>query len=169
MTHNTDTPSQKKPRRWLRLLLIGSLTLNLLVAGALVGAFLSHEKPTGRHMDRLSMGLGAYVRALPEAQNKQVSALMSAGSTDRKAFRREMRARQKELETLLLSDDFSAQTVRDALSDHRGFALRRTSALHEAYVDAVVTLSAEERVEYVARVKEILSKRRGKKRRKSQD
>ncbi len=162
------TPSTKG-RNWTRIALLISLALNLVIVGALVGAFWKNEKPTGRHLDRMSMGLGAYVRALPEPAQSEVMALIGSGSEDRRSFRRAMRERQREFERVLLEKPFSEQAVRAALMQKRDFALNKTVRLQDAYVDALVAMSDAERAAHFDRAQELVEKRRKGKRRKTRD
>lgn len=162
------TPS-KGGRNWTRIVLLISLALNLVIVGALVGAFWKNEKPTGRHLDRMSMGLGIYMRVLPEPAQSEIMALVGSGSEDRRSFRRAMRERQREFERVLLEKPFSEQAVRDALMQRRDFALNKTVSLQDAYVDALVAMSDAERAAHFDRAQELLEKHRKGKRSKKHD
>ena len=163
-----STPSTRG-RNWTRIALLISLALNLVIVGALVGAFWKNEKPTGRHLDRMSMGIGAYVRALPEPAKSEVMTLVGTGSEDRRSFRRAMRERQREFERVLLEKPFSEQAVRKALLQRRDFALDKTVRLQDAYVDALVAMSDAERAAHFDRAQELLEKYRKGKRSKKHD
>ncbi|MEJ6708797.1 MAG: periplasmic heavy metal sensor [Amylibacter sp.] len=169
----SDIPPKSTPltkgRNWTRIALLVSLALNLVIVGALVGAFWKNEKPTGRHLDRMSMGLGAYVRALPEPVQSDVMALVGTGSEDRRNFRRAMRERQQKFERVLLEKPFSEQAVRAALMQRRDFALDKTVRLQDAYVNALVAMSDAERPAHFDQAQELLEKRRKGKRRKKRD
>ncbi len=169
MAETPITPSPKRGRNWMRFVLIVSLALNLLVVGLLGGAFLRHEKPVGRHLDRMSMGLSIYIRALPEDSRTAFEAELRDGNSSRRALRKSMRERQRSLEAVLLAEPFSEEAVRQALTEHRSFAFEKTGRLQDAYVDAVAGLSDEARAAYFERVQDMFAKRRMKRKRKADE
>ena len=152
-------PPQKRGRNWTRIALIGSLAVNLLIVGTLAGAFWKHEKPKGRHMDRISMGLGANILALPEPAQGEIAALVGKGFESRRAFRRIMRDSQKELLAALRAEPFSEEVLRAAFEAHRGAALGKSRVLQDAYVDALVDMSDEERAAHLDRAEQIRKKK----------
>lgn len=164
MTDQENTKAPKKPRNWLRVAFIASLAVNLLVVAALSGAFWKNQGPKGRHLDRVSMGLGAYVLALPEPEQAGVLALIDKGSKDRKAFRKSMRQSRNKLEQALQATPFSEDAVRTAMEATHDAALNKTRSLHEAYLTAIVAMNDEEREAHFKRAKEIQAERRKKKR-----
>ena len=115
MTDQQNAKAPKKPRNWLRVAFIASLAVNLLVVAALSGAFWKNQGPKGRHLDRVSMGLGAYILALPDAEQAEVLALAGKGSKNRKACRKTMRQKREMLEQVLHSTPFSEEDVRAAM------------------------------------------------------
>lgn len=76
--------------RWMRLALVGSLALNLAVAGLVGGAFLAHrgDHPEGRDGPDISIG------ALPHV----------LGREDRQALREGLRAHRDERRTAAIND-----------------------------------------------------------------
>ena len=161
--------AEKPKRNWMKIVLIGSLALNLLIVGLVVGAMMRFDKGHGRHFDRVSMGMGLFIQALPEDARKQVKASGGPYVGNFRAFRKEMRVSQKRLETAILATPFSEEAVRAAISARRDFALGATAQVQDAFVSALSGLSVEERATFNARVetlrKERKSRRHGKKRR----
>lgn len=164
-----QTPRQtppKKRRNWMRIVLILSLALNLLIVSALGAAFFKSQKPHGRHMDRASMGLGAYILALPEPAQSEIMSMVGKGSENRRKYRRDMRAYRTELRDALSAEPFSREAVQAAMNGQRDGALNRTVKIQEAYLDAVSNMSDAERAAHFERAQEI-AKSRGKKMRKT--
>jgi hypothetical protein len=163
---NTTPP--KKARNWTRIALVASLAVNLLIVAALAGAFWSGTKPSGRHLDRMSLGLGVYIRALPDDAKDDVMALVGKGHKDRKQFRHDMREQQKVFEQAVMTEPFSPETVRNAMENYRGIVLGKTVKIQEAYLEALTKMTDAERAAHFERVK-VLKAERQKRRRKSKD
>lgn len=158
-------PTAPKPRRnWMRIVLILSVALNLLIVSALGAAFFKHQKPHGRHLDRMSMGLGVYILALPEPAQSEIMSMIGKGSQDRRSFRRDMRAYRKALNEALRAEPFSSEAVRTAMNAQREGVLNRTVKIQEAYLAALYSMSPEERAAHFDHAEDIL-KTRGKKKR----
>ncbi len=166
MTDQQNAKAPKKPRNWLRVAFIASFAVNLLIVAAFAGAFLKHQGPKGRHLDRVSMGLGAYILALPEPAQTDVMALVGKGSKDRKAFRKSMRKHRDMLEQSLQETPFSPEAVRAAMTASQGAVLSKTQSLHEAYLAAVIAMSDAERAAHFERAKEIQAERHKTKRKR---
>ena len=92
--------SEKPKRNWVKIALIGSLAVNLLIVGLIVGAVMRFDKGQGRHLNRVSMGLGLFIQALPDEARAEVNAAGGPHLGNRRAFRKEIRSRQKALEML---------------------------------------------------------------------
>ena len=163
--HMSQTRQAKKPRNWMRMALILSLAINLLIVGALVGAFAKNEKTTGRHLDRASMGLGAYILALPTPKQDEILSMIGKGSKDRREFRKNMKEFRRELDATLQAQPFSSQAVKNAMDLQRMSAIARTVKIQEAYLAALAEMSEEERAAHLKLAQEIKAKR-SKKRRK---
>lgn len=162
----TEVMPTKPPRRWLRIVFILSMAMNLLIVGLVAGALMRFDKSHGRHIDRVSMGLTSYIRALPEADRTLVRGAAGDHARSRKDFLKALRKRQKALDTVLMAEPFSPEAVRQTFSDHRAFAISGSQDLQEAFVTVLEKMSPQERADYFARVAEIQAerkKRRGKK------
>lgn len=170
MTDQTpQTPAPKAPRKWTRIVLILSLAINLLVVAALVGAFFKHDKRQGPHLDRASMGLGAYILALPEPAQSEVMAMIGKGSEDRREFRKTMYKLRKDTETALQATPFSVDAVKSALDQQRNGALQRTAQVQDAYLTALAAMTDAERAAHFERAAEIKAERFKKRREKKAD
>jgi uncharacterized membrane protein len=143
----------------MRIALIGSLAVNLIVLGLFVGAILRFDHGMARHADRMSMGLALYIRALPDVQQTQVWQAADAKGQSRSGFMKDLRARQRALEAVLTAEPFSETDVRAALTSHRDFAMGATVKVQDAFVNALVGLSADERAMFLKRVEDMRKSR----------
>ena len=159
----------KRPRNWTKILLIVSLAFNLLIVAAVTGAFFKNEKRYGRHLDRASMGLGAYILALPEPAQNEIMSIIGKGSDDRRKFRQTMWQSRKNLVAALQAKPFSAEAVKAAMDDQRSGALNRTTKIQDAYLDAVTNMSEEERATHLARAEDIMKERNKKRSKPARD
>lgn len=156
---NSQEP--RKRRSWSRLLLIGSLAVNLLVAGLVAGAVFRHEPQGSRHLDRMSFGLGTYVAALPGDRRADVErAIGGVSDKSRGAWRQDVRDARNAISEALRAEPFSETALREAIVTHREVALSRTVALQQALADAVAEMTPEERAAMLQRVDELKEKKR---------
>jgi hypothetical protein len=165
----TNTTPPKKARNWTRIALLASLAVNLLIVAAMAGAFWSNTKPSGRHLDRMSLGLGVYIRALPDVSRDDVMVLVGKGHKDRKQFFREMREQQKVFEMAVLTEPFSPDAVRDAMENYRGIVLGKTVRIQEAYLTALTKMTEAERAAHFEQVKALKAERQKRRKRKSKE
>ncbi len=170
MTDQTPNPQPtKRPRNWTRILLICSVAFNLLIVAALAGAFFKNDKRHGVHLDRASMGLGAYILALPEADQSKIMSMVGKGSEDRRKYRKNMRKSRQDLEAALQATPFSIDAVKAAMDNQRRGALTRTTKLQDAYLDALSNMSDEARAAHLIRAQEIMKDRNKKRHKPKQD
>ncbi|MEM6618101.1 MAG: periplasmic heavy metal sensor [Pseudomonadota bacterium] len=164
----SDQPTPKRRRfPWGRVVLLVSLALNFLVIGVVVGVLagiLPDRGPRGgaRHLDRVSMGLGPYIQALPAGAQETVKA--AGGGFDRDARRARISALRNQRRTvvrLLRASPFDPEALRAALADQRSRAFATTPAVQEAFVVAFTALTSEERAAVLERAQEF-RKARGK-------
>lgn len=156
----TQDTGSKKPRNWGKIALVGSLALNLLVAGLVIGAFARFDGGPGHHGDRGSMGLGAFINALPEAKQEQVRAASGFFGEDRKVSKDTMRKKREAFEQTLLAQPFSEPAARAAIKEHRDYALGFSERMQEALVTAVADLSDSERANFAAQVEQAKEQRK---------
>ena len=163
-----ETP-EKRQVNWTRIVLIGSLALNLLIVGLVAAALWRFEPGKPRHMDRISMGLGLYIAALPDDDRAKLRAATGLRGADRKSFLREMRKSHRDMEQILLAKPFSADAVRQAINDHRAFAIGATRDMQTVFVDILEGYSEAERDQYFARVEQLRSEKKKRWRGKRKD
>ncbi|GGA08698.1 periplasmic heavy metal sensor [Neptunicoccus cionae] len=156
----TQTTEIKKTRNWGKIALIGSLALNLLVVGLVVGAFARFDGPP---LGRAGMGLGVFIKSLPEAEQDMVRAASGLRPEDRTETMKAFRASKDALGRALLAQPFSEETARAAIQAHHSISLRHAERLQDALVKAVADMTPQEHDAYVERVRQEQEKRRKRK------
>lgn len=125
----SETPTQAEVRRcptWMRATLIGSLALNLLVAGVIGGNIIAH----GGHMDRGPGGGDVAIGAMTEALSREDRRALRQGFMEKlpgpRAFRDEQAGDTKALIALLRADQWNAAAAQAVFS---GMSARLTKGL----------------------------------------
>lgn len=135
------------PRRW-RILLIGSLALNLLVAGALVGALL-HGPADDRRRSRGE----PLVNALPDTDRAALRNRLQRPDRDQR------RARFQSLLAILRADPFDPDALRAMLTTERDLGNARARLSEDAIIARLAEMSLAERAAYAERLARLV--RRG--------
>ena len=146
----TQTPAQQKPRLWVRLVLVGSLAMNLLIIGAAAGLYLNSASRDGV---RPPPGTALF-RAMPRA--------------DRKALRKELRGVNRNnregiraLAAALSGDTVDLIALRAAMDAQARQMQGAQGRVADLWIERVAQMSVEERKAYSARILENLERRKG--------
>lgn len=146
------------PPRW-RAVLIGSLALNLIVAGIFLGAALDRGSPRGGEM-RAAGPLAPLVRALlPEDRQAVIGALRrdpiphDPASWDRSSTRGTLLA-------ALRAEPFQPEAVREALQDQRRRGESRLGAADAALAERLAQMTPAARVAYADMLEQQLRRRK---------
>jgi len=138
---STDKPAKMKP--WLRIVLAGSLGLNLAVAGLAIGAVIRLRDDGG---PKAGPPFGAMMFRELDRETRQ--SLRQKAGGDHGSFHDRRRAEGEAVLTLLRADPFET----DALS---GFIQKQASSGHDfqmsvqqAWLAQVEAMSAQERADY---------------------
>jgi len=161
MTPTDDTPKpKKKPRRWLIPAFLVSLALNLLIAGVVGGWMLS---PRGWHRpgptdlgDAQGLVGSAFVRALPDAQRRQ---LLKDIFHDRGQLRQNRDSLRQQFETLLTAiraDPFDPAAIEALLEDQRQTAGHRQKIGESLILKRLSEMTPQERSAYADRLEATL-------------
>ena len=153
----------KKPsgmRPGLRYLLIGSLAVNLIVGGLMVGAVVGNKK-SGERPPRGGDILGAYTQALTGKDRREIG--REIRDHRRAQGEREMRPREvlEQMLVALRADPFDPDVVQAVIDEQMETAFERRKVAQDLWLTHVVSMSAEERAAYADRIVEVLSKRKG--------
>ncbi len=149
-----DTPTARSPR-WMRLLLVLSLAVNLLVIGLALGVALGRTGGETARPGRDAVS-GFYLRALePEQRADFIGQLRREGRglrLDRATIRTELRATLE----LLRADSFDAEAFADRLSGQRARLAARADLGDRVFIGVLAGMSVEERRAYAERIEQSL-------------
>ncbi|MDU8942126.1 periplasmic heavy metal sensor [Ovoidimarina sediminis] len=145
---------------WMRVLLIVSLTINLLVLGVVIGVVAS--RGDGERADRLrgarDLAPPPFVLALePRDRRALVGALYdraSVYSRDYEAVRRDLRV----ILSALRAEQFDAAGVTALLGAERGRSQGRQAAGEAVFIEYLEGLTVAERRAYADRLERVLRK-----------
>ena len=146
-----DTPAPK--RRWMPVLLVISLAVNLLVVGVVLGTALRFK---GGDRARIPPGFGpALYHALPRADQKalrgQLSDMRSKGSHRRS---QDFNA----LSATLRATPFDPNTVAVLLEQQAQVTADLQQALHQQWLARVTSMSDEERQTYADQLEDVVKR-----------
>ena len=112
-------PPPAKTRTWVRVLLIGSLTVNLLIVGLLVGAVLTRDGPRGSEPRLRDAGLGPLTWILSDPERQGLRKELKTRAPDFRKNREVMRQTVGQLLETIRSEDFDPAAVEAILSQQR--------------------------------------------------
>lgn len=151
---------------WIRLLLVGSLAVNLLGVGLFAGAAWRHAGHGARPPGPASYG-EPYVRAMPRKDRREMFRAMRAAGGAALPDRAARRAMYAQVVTALRAQPFEAETLREVI-DRQGAATRAVQAAAQAaWLDHVGRMAPAARAAYADAIEEVLS--RGPRERRSQN
>lgn len=156
MTENA-APSQTS--RFSRGILIGSLALNFLIIGGVIGFVATADK----HRQPLpsSFSVGPFTQALEGEQRQKVRGNLKENmEARRKEDRRESRKAFALFLKALRQDPFERAAVVEALNAMDAQSKARRMEGTNALLDAIESMTPEERAAYVERLERELRKRR---------
>ena len=139
--------------RWLRIVLVVSLGVNLAVAGLAIGSAYKWRTDGGppRSVD---LTPGPLSRALtPEDRRAVIEEMRARGEGQRPGFR-EIRGRSEDLLILLRADDFDAGAFAETLDGIRDMALSFQEDGQAAIIARISEMSPEDRRALADRLEE---------------
>ncbi|MBK0401127.1 periplasmic heavy metal sensor [Limibaculum sp. M0105] len=150
--------------RWMRLLLVASLSGNLAVVGLVGGWMMRKDHWHGHDAEGLDPRQARLLHLLPEARQDEARALMLAESAGIAAERAQMTQAQGEIVAVLRSPDFTPERLGDALDRRSAFSGAVNGLIHAQIVTIASRMSPDERAEMADRIEEATrrwAKRRG--------
>ena len=161
----TDTPPPPPPAaparaapRWMRVLLVLSLALNLLVAGLVLGAILV-DGP-GRGPRPVEMELGPIARALDQSDRRAILGSLRGHPDLRPFARADMAADIAALQAALRADPFDPDAARAALASRAQRVERAQAAVQEALLARVAAMTPDQRAALADRLEDEGGRRR---------
>lgn len=150
-----STPPTPKSPRWMRVLLVLSLALNLMILGLVVGSFVSGGgKPSGKSGPR-DTGFGPISRALSPEDRRDL------GRDIRRATRSMAPAMKSEwnavLETLRM-EEFDPSALTEVFGTQREANTARMEIAQTTLIAHIAQMTRDERLAFAERLEEALSK-----------
>lgn len=152
--------------RWMRVLLVVSLAVNLAVVGVVAGWALRHGGHHGHHPSRLDMAGGPLTRALSDEDRREIGLRMRQvwreSGGNRAGFRSSFDALVVDLRAVPFDPDRVAERMRE---QREGFAARFEMG-QEVLIAHLAAMSDADRAAYAdrleARIKDYRARRSGK-------
>ena len=126
-------------KRTLTLLLIGSLAINLTVAGLLVGRWSAGD------MTKKAPMVWAFKEVSPESRQR-LRPLLKESLREVLPLRRDLKRAERQVVALIRQDDIDEAALTRALAELRAANLAHQEAIHEVGVEAFGQLDKEERM-----------------------
>lgn len=153
MTENTTSGSSK----WLRILLVLSLGLNLLVVGVGVGRVVagdSSDKPP-RSRD---IGFGPYTRALSDNDRQALRGALMRGEREVRVGRAAMKKSFDDMLSALRADPFDSDALTAVFDDQLNVMTGRQKLGMSVMADRLIAATDAERAAFADRLEEGLSR-----------
>ncbi len=159
----TNSPTERRAPRWMTAVLVVSLALNLLIAGAFVGAALRHDRgwDHGRQPGEISRDLGRtpFVAALEPEDRRAIGRRLMRDAGPLRENRAELRERFDRLLDALRAETFDRATVEALLAEQRAAGARRLEIGEQAILDRLEEMPADARRAYADRLDRSLRRR----------
>jgi uncharacterized membrane protein len=139
----SDMDSARAPR-WMVVLLVSSLALNLLVLG-LVGTLMWRVRIPPPWEHAVARNLLGYASTLPAERRKELWELSAKERQHVRPFRREVRAARDETAKALSAEPFDRQQFLAAQARQADAEQRARDAVRSLYVTIAEAMTAEER------------------------
>lgn len=154
-----DKKTTRAPmRRGLRALLIGSLAVNLIVAGLALGAVLGNSKG-GNRPPRDADFMGAYTRALPDEDRRAIGRAIRDHHRKSGISREAARAEFEAMINLLRAIPFDASKVKAGLEQQAKAGFERRASAQTMWLERVTVMTDAERQDYADRIQTLLARK----------
>ena len=165
-TPQTPTSEPRQPRRWMRFVLVASLTLNLLVLGLIVGAKVSGHRGDDfdhRGPERGSirdLGFGPIAKALDHKDRRQIGRDFKRESGSFKDNRAVLERDFEALLQILRNDSFDATAFEATMLQQAERLRTRGETLRRLLVERIGAMSVEDRKEFADRLESAVDRGR---------
>lgn len=156
----TEETQNKRPpmRMGFRILLIASLTLNLVVIGLIGGAVLGKSKESERP-ERVADFMGAYTRALPSDDRRAIGEAIRDNHRKSGGDRQAARQQFENFLTILRSSPFDADKLKATLAAQSTASAERRGVAQQIWLDRVSSMSDADRASYADSIEEQIKRR----------
>ena len=154
-----STAGSPRPARGMKWLLVGSLALNLLVGGLVIGAVIKGP-PMGSHGDMVrDMGFGAFDQALTREDRDHLREAFRKAAPARGDMRRMLRADVDAMLAALRAVPFDPAALDAALALQRQRIEQRMTLGQQLLRDRLLAMTETERAGFADRLEAALSRR----------
>ncbi|MGJ8585406.1 MAG: periplasmic heavy metal sensor [Marinosulfonomonas sp.] len=157
----TKTSETKKNvvRGWPRVLLFGSLAMNLLIVGLLAGAVLRHGPERRERVAELrDFGLGPFGNAFTKSDRRAIGVAMKERAGDLRKNRDVFRQEFTLLLDALRATPFDAQAVQDSVVAQRLEIEARQDIGQQLVLERISAMSDEDRAKFADRLERSMNR-----------
>jgi uncharacterized membrane protein len=150
---DTSAP-RKADGRWMKILLVASLALNLLVAGALIGAVLGHDRDERRERSEVPREFmrSPFLGALEGDDRRAVGRELMRDEGSLRENRAELRGRFERLLAAIRAEPFDRAAIEAILDEQRAAGARRLELAEAAVLTRLSAMSPAARAAYADRL-----------------
>lgn len=149
-----DVAPTKKPIRWGKIVLVASLSLNVLVVGLVVGTMVSGDPRVKGGQSAGDGGTRALIEALRHEDRRAIGRALGAGKREQNVERRALSAAV--LDTLQ-AESFDKDAFRDAMIAQTAFATERYAKSATILADRLDGMTDAERAKFTERFEQGLA------------
>ena len=160
---NTDAAPAGKAPRWMRVLLVVSLALNLLVVGLVAGSVLGKTRSGSRGAEAHEFQRHPLIGALAREDRREVMQQLRRDNGQPREHAKALRTRFRAYLEALRADAFDADAVGQLLKEQRASMGNWQDGVDGILLQTLSDMTPEERLAYADRLEEL--GRRGRKRR----
>ncbi len=154
-TDDTNPPVRRG--RWMQVVLILSLALNLLVVGAVAGRMLGHVKERRDGPREASvLNYGPYSKALSRADRAALRQALSKQKDNLHSNRTEVRKGFRDVLAALRAQPYDAAATEALLNAQQQRVGDQIRLVRQALLDRIATMSDAERAAFADRLDEVL-------------
>ncbi len=156
-----ETPKTVRGWPWGRIILILSLSLNLLVVGLVAGTLLGGgpERAPDKRPEAADLGFGPYVAALEVEDRKLLVQAARREGNGLREHRAQVRRQFEELLTLLRADTLDVAALDRLLSQQQAALSDWQQVGQELLISNLSQMDAAERAAYAERLDRLLRRR----------
>ncbi|MEM7471915.1 MAG: periplasmic heavy metal sensor [Pseudomonadota bacterium] len=156
-----ETPNPEPTgRNWLRWLLVASLAINLLVAGAFIGSYASPKSGKERNQTA-EMAVGPYGRAFSKEDRSAMRASFEQRRGTFRENRAKMRAFAQSLAEVVRATPFEGDAVRAILTEQRALQIQMQEAGSTIMIERLEQMSPERRAAFADRLEKGVKRFKG--------
>ena len=137
--------------RWVKIILLMSMTVNFVVAGVLIGNYVRSKPYTD----------GSWMLMLvPEAKRPAAQEMIAKRRPQTKEIRLNRQENRRAFISKMTAEEFDAKALAATLAQQRELSERQRALIHEQLIELLSLLSPQERVDAARRMQEMFQGRR---------